>query len=95
VINQARANWIFDNVFPFLAVAFVMANEMIEKPALPMWAPCGNYGRQCSLEDANPLVEREIIMPGDKQMDVIRHDNNFPTAIPCDKADFENFSKEQ
>src|SRR5205823_6574642 len=37
VSDQSRANWILPDVIPFLRVAFIAAQKMIEKPPLPDW----------------------------------------------------------
>jgi hypothetical protein len=40
VSNQASPNGILANIIPFLSVALAVADQMIEKSFLPMWARC-------------------------------------------------------
>src|SRR6266853_874391 len=73
--DEPRANGILPHEFPFLAVALVMAKQVIEKPFLRVRTPGCDGTRQAQSQDPNPCGEVELARAGNKEMRVVRHQN--------------------
>ena len=73
---QPSAKRILPNVIPFLSVAFITAQKMIEKAALPdrQRACWHNMFRDSLFQPSYPWAELKIVGSADKKMNVIGHD---------------------
>src|SRR5262249_40355806 len=81
--NQTRPDWILTHINPFLAIAFVAAQKVIEKPRLPetLQSAVWHLRRRMALSDKNsvqvalqsfhPLAELHRLTDADKEMNVI------------------------
>src|SRR4029077_2981307 len=72
---QPSANGILPDVIPFVSVAFIVAEDIIEKAALPdrrgLWR---NLFRESLFQHSYPWPELKIIGSADEKMKVIGHD---------------------
>ena len=78
VRHQAGADWIIAHVIPFLRVALVTSQNMIEASAFPDWvsAPSAhNALRKTLFQKPNPTSQFKVIGPADEKVNVIRHND--------------------
>jgi hypothetical protein len=76
--HQTRAYGIFINVIPFLLVALVAAQHVIEKTFLPDlagWSRKFERLGECLFQCSDPASENEICIAAHEQMHVIGHDH--------------------
>ncbi len=76
--HQACAHRVFAHIFPFLRVAFVSAQHVIEESFLPnLYVSSRQHNRfaQRLLGHSNPSPQNEIRSATNKQMYIIRHDH--------------------
>jgi hypothetical protein len=78
ILNELRADWIVTHVIPFLCVAFVAAQHVVEESTLPDWVRAfvaDNRLLEALLEHSRPSSQFEIVRSTDEQMNVIGHDD--------------------
>lgn len=82
-LDQARSHRILPNVFPFLAHAFFVSQEVIEKAFLPnlsfgvrpTYPACKGL-----LQSSNPPTKNKVIAAANEQMNMVGHQD-----IPADR----------
>ena len=74
---QTSANRILSDVNPFLTVAFITAQKVIEKAALPdrRCACWHNMFRESLFQPSYPGAKLKIVGSADEKMNVIGHDH--------------------
>ncbi len=77
-VNQACTNWISADIFPFLRVAFIVAQHVIEESFLPnlcvLSRPTRRFGQRL-FQHSNPSAQNKSWSAADKQMDMVRHNH--------------------
>src|SRR6266513_3372059 len=75
IVDKSSTNGILSNVIPFVSVAFIVAENMIKKAALPdrRCTYQGNMFRESLFQHSYPWPELKIVGSADEKMNVIRH----------------------
>ena len=78
ICYETSAHWIVAHVIPFLGVALVTAQHVIEESTLPdrpSDLTANDLFLQALLQHAEPSSKREVVGSADEQMEVIGHDD--------------------
>lgn len=83
MVHQACSDRILSNVFPFLAHAFVIPQDVIEKaflPNLPLRFRPTDPASKSLLQSSNPPTKNKVIAAANEQMNMVGHQD-----IPADR----------
>jgi hypothetical protein len=75
IIDKSSTNGVLSNVIPFVSVAFIVAENMIKKAALPdRRGPYQrNMFRESLFQDSDPWPKLKIVGSADEKMNMIGH----------------------
>jgi hypothetical protein len=94
-LYQPRSHLIFANVIPFLAIALVASQYVIEETARPYWAQwhCrrDRVGKML-FQRLDPMSQFQVVWPIHEKVQVISHDDvpTYGDVVHCMRAGCES-----